>query len=81
MVPQPFWSVALQVRSSNTVTLPVEPAPASATYTVCVAGSIATAPGLAPTVTVGGVALQPDAWKALHSLVSIIATAVELVGT
>ena len=45
IVAQPAWSVALQVRSSNTETLPAEPAPWLATYTVCVSASTATAEG------------------------------------
>ena len=74
IVPQPTWVVALQVRSSNTDTLPVEPAPCLATYTVWVAGSTATAPGLVPTVTVGGAAPHPAGRRPLQVLVSIIET-------
>ena len=53
---QPARSVALHLRSSNTETVP---SPALATYTVWVAGSIATAAASLPTLTVRGAAAQP----------------------
>ena len=61
-MPQPAGSVALQEPALITDTLPVLPVPALATYTVCAWLSTAIADGLTPTVTVGGVAAQPDRW-------------------
>ena len=69
---QPLWRVALHVRSSRTAIVP----PASATYTVWLGTSTATAVGRVPGRTVGDAAAQPAERHALQRRESIRVTPV-----